>query len=196
MGLSVDIDRILKDNTRKQGTRKCGFLVNQGGKLTPKEKQVLIAKNRERYGLSEEEVAAIRLPSASYLVEIYSVSKITNSKSRMSTVEKINHLIKLELALLNKLDMIKHKRIGGGGSTGQQRFGFTPINQMNEGEEKAEDDSDVEEEAEHVSSLSKPLKETCTASNTATTQECNTEDLAEEESLSRARNMAKRRIID
>jgi len=36
-------------------------------------------------------------------VEIYEISKITNSKSKLSTVEKINHLIKLEEALANKL---------------------------------------------------------------------------------------------
>ena len=71
MGLSVDIDRIELDNRKKQGIRKCGFLVNQGGKLTPEEKKNLIEINRERYGLSEIEVANIKLPAAKYLVEIY-----------------------------------------------------------------------------------------------------------------------------
>lgn len=95
MGLSVDIDRIASDNKVRQGIRKCGFLVNQGGKLTREEKQGLIELNRKRYGLSAEAIQAIRLPAASYLVEIYDINKITNPKSKLSIVEKINHLIKL-----------------------------------------------------------------------------------------------------
>lgn len=106
MGLSVDIDRIYKDNTAKQGIRKCGFLVNQGGKLTPEEKKELIAINRDRYGLSEEQVEQLKLPTAHHLVEIYSIDKITNPKSRMGVVEKLNHLIKLQAALENKLVLI------------------------------------------------------------------------------------------
>ena len=41
--MHVNIDKILEDNTKKQGVRKCGFLVNQGGKPTPEEKQELLA---------------------------------------------------------------------------------------------------------------------------------------------------------
>ncbi len=54
MGLSVDIDRIAIDHKGRQGIRKCGFLVNQGGKLTREEKQGLIELNRKRYGLTPE----------------------------------------------------------------------------------------------------------------------------------------------
>ncbi|TNV82257.1 hypothetical protein FGO68_gene14884 [Halteria grandinella] len=107
MGLSVDIDRIYKDNCAKQGIRKCGFLVNQGGKLLPEEKQRLIAVNRTRYGLTEDEVENLKLPTAQHLVEIYSIDKITNPKSRMGVVEKLNHLIKLQAALENKLSLIR-----------------------------------------------------------------------------------------
>jgi hypothetical protein len=52
-------------------------------------------------------VEAIKLPALAHLVEIYEISKITNPKSKLSVVEKINHLIKLQNALLNKLEMLK-----------------------------------------------------------------------------------------
>jgi hypothetical protein len=68
-------------------------------------------ENEKKYGLSLEHVANIRLPAAKYLVEIYDINKITNSKSKLSTVEKMNHLIKLEEALANKLQLLKDKKI-------------------------------------------------------------------------------------
>ncbi len=67
--------------------------------------------NQEKYGLSPEEVKNIKLPAAKYLVEIYDINKITNPKSKLSTIEKMNHLIKLEEALLNKLQLYKEKKI-------------------------------------------------------------------------------------
>ena len=68
MGLHVNIHLIQKDNKRKQGIRKFGFLVNQGGKLTPEEKKILIEENRIKYGLTTEEVEAIKLPAPCHLV--------------------------------------------------------------------------------------------------------------------------------
>ena len=97
-----------------QGVRKCGFLVNQLGKLTPAEKRALIEQNRRRYGLTAEQVAAIKLPRTEHLLEIYSIQKITNSKSKLSCVEKINHLKKLERALIDKLGLIKDGKIAKG----------------------------------------------------------------------------------
>ena len=38
MHLHVDIDAIAADNAKKKGKRKCGFLVNDGDKLTQPEK--------------------------------------------------------------------------------------------------------------------------------------------------------------
>lgn len=38
MGLHVDIDQIYEDNKKKNGTRKQGFLVNDGDKLTKEQK--------------------------------------------------------------------------------------------------------------------------------------------------------------
>jgi hypothetical protein len=111
MGLHVNIDQIRIDNVKKQGVRKCGFLVNQQGKLTPEEKLELQGFNQEKYGLTPEEVKNIKLPAAKYLVEIYDITKITNPKSKLSVIEKMNHLIKLEEALLNKLQLFKEKKI-------------------------------------------------------------------------------------
>lgn len=107
--------------------RKCGFLVNQGGKLTPEEKKRLIEVNRERYGLTEQEVADIKLPSAKHLVEIYDIGKITHPKSKMSTVEKLNHLIKLQAALENKLDLIRQGQIP---QTPQSRLTTRPLGRV------------------------------------------------------------------
>ncbi|CDW75399.1 UNKNOWN [Stylonychia lemnae] len=92
------------------GVRKCGFLVNQGGKLTPEEKEKLRNENNQKYGLSPEWVEGIKLPAPCHLVEIYQIEKIMHPKSTLTTIEKIQHFIKLEDALLSKLDMIKEKR--------------------------------------------------------------------------------------
>ena len=86
-------------------------MVNQGARLTPEEKKVLIALNREKYGLSEEEVAEIRLPAPCHLVQVYDIDKIMNPRLKLSTIEKINHCKKLENALKSKLEMIKNKTL-------------------------------------------------------------------------------------
>lgn len=78
--------------------------------------------NEEKYGLTEEQVEAIRLPAATYLVEIYDIEKITHAKSKLSCVEKINHLIKLQKALENKLEMFRTRKIPQTNSS-QSRFG-------------------------------------------------------------------------
>jgi hypothetical protein len=46
-----------------------------------------------------------------YLVEIYEIEKITNPKSKLSVIEKINHLLKLQEALLNKLTLMKSGKV-------------------------------------------------------------------------------------
>ena len=212
MGLSVDIDRIELDNRKKQGIRKCGFLVNQGGKLTPEEKKNLIEINRERYGLSEIEVANIKLPAAKYLVEIYQIEKITNSKSKMSVVEKMNHLIKLQEALLNKLDNIRLNKITPGNSN-QRRLGGSGLipNKRVAALEMAVDGSEIDEDAVEVVSPQKGLNcnameggSTSAATLQGITQDQNSADakdmIAEEDEeaslLNAARKSAKRRVID
>ena len=111
MGLHVDIDRIAEDNRRKQGIRKFGFLVNQQGKLTPQEKKTLQEENRVKYGISEEQLKAIKLPAPCHLVQVYDIEKIMHPRTKLTTLEKIHHLIKLREALLSKLEMIRSKKL-------------------------------------------------------------------------------------
>ncbi len=86
-----------------------GFLVNQGGKLTREEKDALRAINQKRYGLSEEQIENVKLPPHCH-VEIYDINKIIKPKSSLNTLEKINHLMKLQTALEEKLEKIAKKR--------------------------------------------------------------------------------------
>ena len=54
---------------------------------------------------------AIKLPAPCHLVEIYELDKIMNPKSKMNTLEKINHMIKLKEALEHKLEMLMNKTL-------------------------------------------------------------------------------------
>jgi hypothetical protein len=86
-------------------------LVNQGGRLTPEEKKILIEENRLKYGLPEEHVADIKLPAPCHLVQMYEIEKIMNPRLKLTTIEKINHFIKLQDALLSKLEMLRTKKL-------------------------------------------------------------------------------------
>ena len=59
-----------------------------------------------------------------YLVEIYEIEKITNPKSKLSVIEKINHLLKLQEALLNKLTLMKSGKVTQTNKD-QRRFAVT-----------------------------------------------------------------------
>ena len=48
-----------------------------------------------KYGLTEEQLAEIKLPAPCHLVQLYDVDKIKNPRLKLTTIEKINHLIKL-----------------------------------------------------------------------------------------------------
>jgi 5-bromo-4-chloroindolyl phosphate hydrolysis protein len=94
MGLHLNIDAIAKKNAANlTGKRKMGFLINEEDMLTKEEKLKRQANNKEKYGLTKEEVKEIKkqLPPPSE-VEIFSLDKILNSKKAMSTIEKIVHL--------------------------------------------------------------------------------------------------------
>ena len=82
-----------------------GYLINEGDKLTIEGRKKLQAYNQEIYGLSEEEVKNIRLPAPTK-VQIYSIDKILKAKGKLTTVEKINHLLDLQYALEEKLKKI------------------------------------------------------------------------------------------
>ncbi len=50
------------------------------------------------------------MPAPCHLVQIYDIEKIMHPRSKLNVIEKINHFIKLQDALLSKLEMIKQKR--------------------------------------------------------------------------------------
>ena len=102
LGLHLDIDAIAKKNKADgKAHRKAGLIVNQGDKLTTEEKKTKQAANQILYGLTPEQVKEIKLPAPT-AVQIFSVSKIVHAKVRLTTIEKIEHLLELEKALLEK----------------------------------------------------------------------------------------------
>ena len=110
LGLHLDIDAIAKKNkANKTATRKMGMIINTGDKLTSEEKQAKQKVNQEIYGLTDEQVAAIKLPAPT-AVQIFSVKKIVNAKVGLSTIEKINHLLELEKALQEKLIKLRDQK--------------------------------------------------------------------------------------
>ena len=54
-GLCVDLDRIRKDNDKKEGERKGGLLINSGPNPTKALRAKWQAEAKETYGLSDEE---------------------------------------------------------------------------------------------------------------------------------------------
>ena len=94
MGLHLDLERIYRDNKEKKGLRKMGFLINEGDKLTAQGRKDLQAVNEAEYGLSKEELENLKLPAPTQ-VKIYSIDKILKARGKLSTVEKINHLLDL-----------------------------------------------------------------------------------------------------
>ena len=51
--------------------------------------------NQEKYGLSEEYIKYLKLPLASD-IKVYDINKILNSRKKLSTSEKIEHLLKIK----------------------------------------------------------------------------------------------------
>ncbi len=71
----------------------------------------MIEENRTKYGLSEDLVAEIKLPAPCHLVQVYDIAKILNPRTKLSTLEKIHHCIKLQDALQSKLEMLRSKKL-------------------------------------------------------------------------------------
>ena len=66
-------------------------------------------ENILNFGLTKKQVESIKLPNTKYLVKIWDPKHIVNSKKQMSSVERLEHLYKLKVALENKLELIsKH----------------------------------------------------------------------------------------
>ena len=107
MGLHVDIDAIYEDNQKTVGKRKAGFLVNQGDKLTHEIKKQLQLDMQDKYGLTDDYIDnVLKLPPKSKC-KVYETDKIMNSRKKMPTTTKIEHLLELKKTLLYRLEIIK-----------------------------------------------------------------------------------------
>ena len=98
MGLKLDIKRIYMDNMKKIANgalTKYGCVINDGDNLTKEDKARLRAESQIKYGLSEEEIAALPKPRPT-AVKMYNIKNIMHSKSNLSIVEKIDHLLILQ----------------------------------------------------------------------------------------------------
>lgn len=63
MGLHLNLEKVFQDNMKKIGvTRKNNFIINTSNNPTKEERKRQIEDNKTRYGLSKEEVKAIKLP--------------------------------------------------------------------------------------------------------------------------------------
>ena len=96
LGLHVDLDLVGKDNAKKPGLRKYGsVLINTGDKLTKEIKMVLLQQNRDKYGLSKEYLEYLKVPKACN-VKVYELHKIMNARKKLTTAEKIEHMLDIK----------------------------------------------------------------------------------------------------
>ena len=73
-------------------------MINDGDKMTKERKQELKCINQEKFGLSKEYIAYLKLPK-SCNVKVYDIAKILNARRKLSTSEKIQHLLDIKNAL-------------------------------------------------------------------------------------------------
>ena len=107
MGLRADIEKIFIDNSRKTNvTRKNNCIINTGDNPNKHERALKIASNQVRYGLSEAELARIRLPKKrkSRFQNIVLLDEIETPK--FSTIEKIDHLTRLLKLVDYKMEIL------------------------------------------------------------------------------------------
>jgi hypothetical protein len=85
---------VFQDNMKKTGvTRKNNFIINTSNNPTKEERKLRIEENRAKYGLTKEEVKAIKLPR--WRTEGFlTLDEIETDK--LSTLEKLIHLENLK----------------------------------------------------------------------------------------------------
>jgi hypothetical protein len=66
-------------------------------------------ENQKKYGLTKEYIDYLKLPHKSN-VKVYSVEKLMNARKKLTTVEKIDHLLEIKEALEKKLSVITSGR--------------------------------------------------------------------------------------
>lgn len=90
MGLHLNLERVFQDNMKRTGvTRKNNFIINTSNNPTKEERKRQIEENRIKYGLTKEDVKAIKLPR--WRTEGFlTLDEIETDK--LSTLEKLIHL--------------------------------------------------------------------------------------------------------
>ena len=92
--------------------RKNNFIINTGDNLTAKEREKRIKLNKQKYGLSQVEIKAMKLPKPvdARMDVILTIDQIFNAKSNFSVIEKLHHLDTLKTALETKLKKIQKQK--------------------------------------------------------------------------------------
>ena len=84
--------------------------------MTTQERAMKIESNRRKYGLSAQEIKAIRVPKASVTKSgqsdpVLTLEQIFHPKSNFSIIEKINHLENLKQAIVRKVKRMDARRL-------------------------------------------------------------------------------------
>jgi len=105
MGLHLNLEKVFQDNMKKIGvTRKNNFIINTSNNPTKEERKRQIEENSLKYGLSKEEVKAIKLPR--WRTEGFlTLDEIETDK--LSTLEKLIHLENLKKEIEMRLTTIQ-----------------------------------------------------------------------------------------
>lgn len=78
--------------------------------MTKDEKDKLKEKNNKKYGLSKEYIKYLKIPNACD-VKVFEIAKIMNSRKKLTTSEKIEHLLDIKKALQVKLKVLDSGKI-------------------------------------------------------------------------------------
>lgn len=98
--------------------RKNNFIINTGDNQTASERDARIKLNKQKYGLSNAEIKAFKMPKTAGTGKgqreqggiLLTMDQIFNPKSHFSVVEKIQHLERLQGALFVKVRAIEKTR--------------------------------------------------------------------------------------
>lgn len=98
MHLHLNVDQVRNYNFNKKGVkRKSNCIVNTGKNPNPEELQVLKQFNQEKFGLTEEQIKQLKIPSVSRLSMILSLQAppLEKLKALYELKERIQKKVKL-----------------------------------------------------------------------------------------------------
>ena len=82
------------------------MIINEGDKIKKDVKVIMKAANHKEYGLSEAYLNYLQIPKACN-VKVYELDKILNARKKLTTPEKIEHLLHVKVALDRRLKILK-----------------------------------------------------------------------------------------